>query len=105
MHNNFSGLFFGLPFTKLNDKFVDSVQSQLSPQSKLLIVCQEGLRSVIVLPLMHDQITHKYFSIGICSWNFAAYFYSTSLRVLELRDSEKPQLCFVWSSVIWFPFL
>lgn len=45
VHNNFSGLFFGLPFTKLNDKFVDSVQSQLSPQSKLLIVCQEGLRS------------------------------------------------------------
>lgn len=45
VHNNFSGLFFGLPFTKLNDKFVDSVQSQLSPKSKLLIVCQEGLRS------------------------------------------------------------
>ncbi|KAJ6699902.1 RHODANESE-LIKE DOMAIN-CONTAINING PROTEIN 9 CHLOROPLASTIC [Salix purpurea] len=45
VHNNFSGLFFGLPFTKLNDKFVDSVQSQLSPKSKLLIVCQGGLRS------------------------------------------------------------
>ncbi|KAF7818969.1 rhodanese-like domain-containing protein 9, chloroplastic [Senna tora] len=45
MHNNFAGLFFGLPFTKLNAEFVQSVKSQLSPQTKLLIVCQEGLRS------------------------------------------------------------
>lgn len=45
MHNNFSGLFFGLPFTKLNPEFVQSVKAQFSPQSKLLLVCQEGLRS------------------------------------------------------------
>ncbi|KAI9117873.1 hypothetical protein K1719_011015 [Acacia pycnantha] len=42
-HNNFSGLFFGLPFTKLNAAFVQSVKSQVSPESKLLVVCQEGL--------------------------------------------------------------
>ncbi|PPD88587.1 hypothetical protein GOBAR_DD14476 [Gossypium barbadense] len=45
LHNNFSGLFFGLPFTKLNPEFVQSVKSQFSPESKLLLVCQEGLRS------------------------------------------------------------
>lgn len=45
LHNNFSGLFFGIPFTKLNDDFVQSVKSQFSPESKLLLVCQEGLRS------------------------------------------------------------
>ncbi|GAB2295498.1 Rhodanese-like domain-containing protein 9, chloroplastic [Dionaea muscipula] len=45
VHNNFSGLFFGLPFTKLNPDFVQSVKSQFSPDSKLLLVCQEGLRS------------------------------------------------------------
>ncbi|KAK8705288.1 hypothetical protein V6N13_048892 [Hibiscus sabdariffa] len=45
LHNNFSGLFFGLPFTKLNPEFVQSVKTQYSPESKLLLVCQEGLRS------------------------------------------------------------
>lgn len=45
MHNNFSGLFFGLPYTKPNPEFVQSVKSQFSPESKLLLVCQEGLRS------------------------------------------------------------
>ncbi|KZV36388.1 rhodanese-like domain-containing protein 9, chloroplastic [Dorcoceras hygrometricum] len=45
VHNNFSGLFFGLPFTKPNPDFVQTVRSQFSPESKLLLVCQEGLRS------------------------------------------------------------
>ncbi|XP_019154950.1 PREDICTED: rhodanese-like domain-containing protein 9, chloroplastic [Ipomoea nil] len=45
VHNNFSGLFFGLPFTKPNPEFVQSVRTQFSPESKLLLVCQEGLRS------------------------------------------------------------
>ncbi|KAK8497677.1 hypothetical protein V6N13_025120 [Hibiscus sabdariffa] len=45
LHNNFSGLFFGLPFTKPNPEFVQSVKSQFSPETKLLLVCQEGLRS------------------------------------------------------------
>lgn len=45
LHNNFAGLFFGLPFTKVNPEFVQSVKSQFSPESKLLLVCQEGLRS------------------------------------------------------------
>ncbi|KAF8403877.1 hypothetical protein HHK36_011983 [Tetracentron sinense] len=45
VHNNFSGLFFGLPFTKPNPDFVQSVKSEFSPDSKLLLVCQGGLRS------------------------------------------------------------
>ncbi|CAN6835965.1 hypothetical protein Bca4012_034424 [Brassica carinata] len=45
VHNNFSGLFFGLPFTKLNPEFVKSVRNEFSQDSKLLLVCQEGLRS------------------------------------------------------------
>lgn len=44
-HNNFAGLFYGLAFTKLNPDFVQSVKSKLPPDSKLLLVCQEGLRS------------------------------------------------------------
>ncbi|XP_027069334.1 rhodanese-like domain-containing protein 9, chloroplastic [Coffea eugenioides] len=45
VHNGFSGLFFGIAFTKPNPDFVQSVKSQFSPESKLLLVCQEGLRS------------------------------------------------------------
>ncbi|XP_050226345.1 rhodanese-like domain-containing protein 9, chloroplastic [Mercurialis annua] len=45
VHNNFSGLFFGLAFTKPNPEFVETVKSKFSDESKLLLVCQEGLRS------------------------------------------------------------
>ncbi|GAB2227490.1 hypothetical protein Droror1_Dr00009312 [Drosera rotundifolia] len=45
LHNNFSGLFYGLPFTKPNPDFVQYVKNQFSPESKILLVCQEGLRS------------------------------------------------------------
>ncbi|KAJ1257722.1 hypothetical protein BS78_10G018300 [Paspalum vaginatum] len=45
LHNNFAGLFFGLPFTKLNPDFAKTVKDKFSPESKLLVVCQEGLRS------------------------------------------------------------
>lgn len=47
IHNNFVGVLFGLPFTKLNPDFVQAVKSQFPPDSKLLVVCQEGLRLVI----------------------------------------------------------
>ncbi|KAL5719479.1 hypothetical protein ACHQM5_012249 [Ranunculus cassubicifolius] len=36
---------FGIPFTKPNAEFVQSVKNQFSPDRKLLVVCQEGLRS------------------------------------------------------------
>jgi hypothetical protein len=43
-HNNFAGLFYGLAFTKPNKDFTKMVKSKFSPESKLLVVCQEGLR-------------------------------------------------------------
>lgn len=46
VHNNFAGLFFGLPFTKRNLEFTKMVKDKFSPESKLLVVCQEGLRLV-----------------------------------------------------------
>lgn len=52
LHNNFAGLFFGLPFTKPNPDFVKSIRSQFSPESKLLLVCQEGLRLVLDIVLL-----------------------------------------------------
>ncbi|XP_010506034.1 PREDICTED: rhodanese-like domain-containing protein 9, chloroplastic [Camelina sativa] len=45
VHNNFSGLFFGLPFTKMNPEFLKYVRNEFPQDSKLLLVCQEGLRS------------------------------------------------------------
>uniref|UniRef100_A0A0D3H4J9 Rhodanese domain-containing protein n=1 Tax=Oryza barthii TaxID=65489 RepID=A0A0D3H4J9_9ORYZ len=45
VHNNFAGLFFGLPFTKRNPEFTKTVKDKFLPESKLLVVCQEGLRS------------------------------------------------------------
>lgn len=50
LHNNFAGLFFGLTFTKPNPEFVQSVKSQFSPETKLLLICQEGLRLVFLQP-------------------------------------------------------
>ncbi|KQJ89622.2 hypothetical protein BRADI_4g27040v3 [Brachypodium distachyon] len=44
-HNNFAGLFYGLSFTKLNKDFTKMVKDKFSPNAKLLLVCQEGLRS------------------------------------------------------------
>lgn len=45
LHNNFSGLFYGLAFTKPNPDFLSSVEKKFPKDSKLLLVCQEGLRS------------------------------------------------------------
>jgi rhodanese-related sulfurtransferase len=45
-HNNFSGFLFGLAFTKPNPTFLEDVQKQFpNKDSKLLLVCQTGLRS------------------------------------------------------------
>ncbi|KAL5983307.1 Rhodanese-like domain-containing protein 9, chloroplastic [Asimina triloba] len=55
VHNNFSGLFFGLSFTKLNPDFVKSVKEQFSTDSKLLLVCQEGLRSTAAADKLEEE--------------------------------------------------
>jgi hypothetical protein len=65
VHNNFSSLFFGIPFTRPNPDFVQSVKSQLSPASKLLIVCQEGSRLVYhFLPYL--ALKKKYSKFSSC---------------------------------------
>ncbi|KAJ8645226.1 hypothetical protein MRB53_006974 [Persea americana] len=55
VHNNFSGLFFGLSFTKLNPDFVKLVKGQFSTDSKLLLVCQEGLRSTAAANKLEEE--------------------------------------------------
>ncbi|WOK92583.1 rhodanese-like domain-containing protein 9, chloroplastic isoform X2 [Canna indica] len=55
LHNNFAGLFFGLPFTKPNPDFVRSVKQQFPADSKLLVVCQEGLRSAAAANKLDDE--------------------------------------------------
>ncbi|KAL3690125.1 hypothetical protein R1sor_016434 [Riccia sorocarpa] len=47
LHNNFAGLLYGLAYTKPNPVFIQQVTSKFEDreQSKLLLVCQEGLRS------------------------------------------------------------
>ncbi|XXG52837.1 hypothetical protein AAC387_Pa03g1044 [Persea americana] len=55
VHNNFSGLFFGLSFTKLNPDFVKLVKGQFSTDSKLLLVCQEGMRSTAAANKLEEE--------------------------------------------------
>lgn len=55
LHNNFAGLFFGLPFTKLNPDFALTVKDKFSPESKLLVVCQEGLRSAAAADALEKE--------------------------------------------------
>lgn len=45
-HNSFAGAFYGLAFTKENDGFMSTIRKQFKKDDKILIVCQEGLRSV-----------------------------------------------------------
>ncbi|KAG0449026.1 hypothetical protein HPP92_027509 [Vanilla planifolia] len=40
LHNNFVGLFFGLPFTKLNPDFVQEAKRQFTGDTRLVVVCQ-----------------------------------------------------------------
>ncbi|KAH0451059.1 hypothetical protein IEQ34_021751 [Dendrobium chrysotoxum] len=55
IHNNFVGTLFGLPFTKLNPDFVQSVKREFPSDSKLLVVCQEGLRSAVAASQLESE--------------------------------------------------
>lgn len=55
LHNNFSGLFYGLPFTKPNPEFVQSIKEEFSSDSKILLVCQEGLRSAAAARKLEEE--------------------------------------------------
>lgn len=54
-HMNFSGMLYGVAFTKPNPEFVTQAQ-QLFPDksSKLLLVCQEGLRANSAVDELED---------------------------------------------------
>lgn len=67
LHNNFSGLFYGLAFTKPNPEFVSSVEKIFPKDSKLLLVCQEGLRSGAASSKLEDAGFQNlaYISLGL----------------------------------------
>jgi len=44
-HNSFAGAFYGLAFTKENNDFLGTIQKKYKKDDKILMVCQEGLRS------------------------------------------------------------
>ncbi|KAG2686971.1 hypothetical protein I3760_09G031800 [Carya illinoinensis] len=91
LHNNFSGLFFGLPFTKPNPDFVQSIKSQFSPESKLLLVCQEGLRSVAAA----NKLEHAGFQNIACITSGLQSAKSgtfDSVGTTELQDAGKAGL-------------
>lgn len=47
-HNSFAGTFYGVAFTKPNEEFVHTLEKQFQKDSKVLLVCQEGLRCALV---------------------------------------------------------
>ncbi|KAL4198193.1 hypothetical protein AMTRI_Chr03g138950 [Amborella trichopoda] len=55
VNNNFSGLSFGLPFTKPNSEFVKSVNEKFSTDNKLLLVYQEGMRSAAAARKLEEE--------------------------------------------------
>eukprot|EP00262_Sarcandra_glabra_P002691 TRINITY_DN13097_c1_g1_i1.p1 TRINITY_DN13097_c1_g1~~TRINITY_DN13097_c1_g1_i1.p1 ORF type:complete len:262 (+),score=20.66 TRINITY_DN13097_c1_g1_i1:93-788(+) len=91
VHNNFSGLFFGLPFTKLNPEFVQSVKGQFSPDSKLLVVCQEGLRSAAAANKLESEGFRNvsYMTSGLQSLKPGTF---DSVGSTELQDAGKAGL-------------
>ncbi|XP_051150285.1 rhodanese-like domain-containing protein 9, chloroplastic [Andrographis paniculata] len=98
LHNNFSGLFFGLPFTKPNPDFVQSVKSQFSPGSKLLLVCQEGLRSVAAADKLDSAGFQKIVCItsGLQSVPPGTF---NSVGSTELKDAGKAGLITVQGKI------
>eukprot|EP00271_Cylindrocystis_brebissonii_P012804 TRINITY_DN32307_c0_g1_i1.p1 TRINITY_DN32307_c0_g1~~TRINITY_DN32307_c0_g1_i1.p1 ORF type:complete len:247 (-),score=46.36 TRINITY_DN32307_c0_g1_i1:589-1329(-) len=53
-HMSFAGIFYGLAFTKPNEEFTSSLEKQFGKDSKLLLVCQEGLRSGTAVEKLED---------------------------------------------------
>lgn len=59
MHMSFAGTFYGVAFTKTNPDFVATFEKQFQKDSKILVVCQEGLRS-------EDHIPDILFTVSLC---------------------------------------
>ncbi|RAL48692.1 unnamed protein product [Cuscuta campestris] len=98
VHSNFSGLFYGLPFTKPNPEFVQSVRSQLSPESNLLLVCQEGMRSAAAAKMLEDAGYQKIACIasGLQSVKPGTF---DSVGSTELQNAGKAGLVMVQGKV------
>ncbi|CAH9056310.1 unnamed protein product [Cuscuta europaea] len=98
MHNNFSGLFFGLPFTKPNPEFLHSVRSQFSHESKLLLVCQEGLRSAAAAQRLEEAGYQKiaFITSGLKSVKPGTFDYVGST---ELQNAGKAGLVTVQGKI------
>lgn len=66
-HNNFAGLLYGLAFTKPNEAFLKTVEEKFSKDSKILLVCQEGLR--LRLFFFGGEISKFDFLFYVKIWN------------------------------------
>lgn len=53
-HNSFAGVFYGLKFTKPNVDFLSTFEKKFTKESKILLVCQEGLRSGTAVEKLED---------------------------------------------------
>ncbi|KAL0453006.1 UNVERIFIED_CONTAM: Rhodanese-like domain-containing protein 9, chloroplastic [Sesamum latifolium] len=100
VHNNFSGLFFGLPFTKPNPEFVQSVKSQFSPGSKLLLVARRDSGTFDTvgstelqnagkagLVTIQGKISAVLGTVLICAYLFITFFPDQAEKLLELVPS------------------
>jgi hypothetical protein len=83
MHMSFAGTFYGVAFTKTNPDFVATFEKQFQKDSKILIVCQEGLRS-------EDHIPDIRFTVSLCKHlGMSEFFQCFSFPPSSLDLQEK----------------
>lgn len=83
MHMSFAGTFYGVAFTKTNPDFVATFEKQFQKDSKILIVCQEGLRS-------EDHIPDILFTVSLCKHlGMSEFFQCFSFPPSSLDLQEK----------------
>lgn len=88
LHYGFSGLFYGLAYTKQNPEFASSVLKQFPKDSKLLLVCNEGLRSGYATEKLEAEGYQNlaYISTGLQSVEPGLFPKSSKI---ELKDGGK----------------
>ncbi|KAG0498310.1 hypothetical protein HPP92_002607 [Vanilla planifolia] len=88
LHNNFVGLFFGLPFTKLNPDFVQEAKRQFTGDTRLVVVCQEGLRSAAAATMLEKEGFQNLSCItsGLRSVKLGTF---ESVGAVDLQDAGK----------------
>jgi len=55
LHFNFTGFIYGLAFTKPNEKFLQQVGEAIPKDSKVLLVCQEGMRASVAARQLEEN--------------------------------------------------